>query len=411
MAFCQNCGKELADGAKFCDGCGTPIGGAADETKRTQKFLAGGVQYKCPNCGEILPRTAIKCTSCGYKVDFKENVSSAKQLLKLIEEKGKTEVDDDEYEYSGELVAGVVKGFDFPLDSQEMLELAIFAGEKTCHPFAGNVGEDEDNNKESLAWIELLKRLYSKAAILTENKDVEEKIEKIKNDAEENYKKLVSKKKKGLVFLIAGSLILCIVYFLLIGIGIKSCTQPKKLETMEKTVPASEIQLNKDLAACIRVASDATFTIEPKNNYVVTVKMDVQGKGNESYSEKMDKKVDNFIKEKGLKKADVTLGSCNKNLIFGDYSSDFSISVNNDQCIIKSEAAQNVLMNIKDNETKTITFQISKYNDNNKKRRALFAEDFLNNSNYLLSLFLDTSFDDPNDKSVFGTTYHVEMGN
>lgn len=409
MAFCQNCGKELADGAKFCDGCGTPIGGAADGTKRTQKFLAGGVQYKCPNCGEILPRTAIKCTSCGYKVDFKENVNSAKQLLKLIEEKGKTEVDDDVY--SGELVAAVVKGFDFPLDSQEMLELAIFAEEKACHPFAGKVYNDEFLNKESLAWLELLKRLYSKAAILTENKDVEEKIGKIKNDAEENYKKLVSKEKKGNVFYTAGMYIGLIVWILLIVIGIKSCTQPKKLKTMEKTVPASEIQLNKDLAACIRVASDATFTIEPKNNYVVTVKMDVQGKGNESYSEKMDKKVDNFIKEKGLKKADVTLGSCNKNLIFGDYSSDLSISVNNDQCIIKSEAAQNVLMNIKDNETKTITFQISKHNDNNKKRRALFAEDFLNDSNYLLSLFLDTSFDDPNDKSVFGTTYHVEMGN
>ena len=36
--------------------------------------------------------------------------------------------------------------------------------------------------------------------------------------------------------------------------------------------------------------------------------------------------------------------------------------MNNQRCIIKSEAAQNVLMNIKDNETKTITFQISKYN-------------------------------------------------
>ena len=70
----------------------------------------------------------------------------------------------------------------------------------------------------------MLKRLYSKAAILTENKDVEEKIGKIKNDTEENYKKLVSKKKKGLVFTIvgglAGSLIGTILMILPVVIGI-----------------------------------------------------------------------------------------------------------------------------------------------------------------------------------------------
>lgn len=26
MAFCQNCGKELNEGAKFCDGCGSKLG-------------------------------------------------------------------------------------------------------------------------------------------------------------------------------------------------------------------------------------------------------------------------------------------------------------------------------------------------------------------------------------------------
>lgn len=31
MAFCSKCGKELADDAKFCANCGTPVGGAASE--------------------------------------------------------------------------------------------------------------------------------------------------------------------------------------------------------------------------------------------------------------------------------------------------------------------------------------------------------------------------------------------
>ena len=25
MAFCRNCGSEIADGVKFCTGCGTPV--------------------------------------------------------------------------------------------------------------------------------------------------------------------------------------------------------------------------------------------------------------------------------------------------------------------------------------------------------------------------------------------------
>ena len=30
--FCKNCGKELVEGTKFCDGCGTPIEAASTQT-------------------------------------------------------------------------------------------------------------------------------------------------------------------------------------------------------------------------------------------------------------------------------------------------------------------------------------------------------------------------------------------
>ena len=33
--FCEKCGKELPEGAKFCEGCGTPVGGA--QAKETPK--------------------------------------------------------------------------------------------------------------------------------------------------------------------------------------------------------------------------------------------------------------------------------------------------------------------------------------------------------------------------------------
>lgn len=33
--FCEKCGKELPEGAKFCEGCGAPVGGA--QAKETPK--------------------------------------------------------------------------------------------------------------------------------------------------------------------------------------------------------------------------------------------------------------------------------------------------------------------------------------------------------------------------------------
>ncbi len=43
--FCKNCGKQLDDAAKFCDGCGTTVGDASNQTAQTQ----GQQQYQQPN--------------------------------------------------------------------------------------------------------------------------------------------------------------------------------------------------------------------------------------------------------------------------------------------------------------------------------------------------------------------------
>ena len=32
--FCEKCGKELPEGAKFCEGCGAPVGGTAKEAQK-----------------------------------------------------------------------------------------------------------------------------------------------------------------------------------------------------------------------------------------------------------------------------------------------------------------------------------------------------------------------------------------
>ena len=59
--FCQDCGAQLNDNAKFCSGCGTPQS-AAPAPAQTQQPAAHAV---CHNCGAQLAANAKFCDACG----------------------------------------------------------------------------------------------------------------------------------------------------------------------------------------------------------------------------------------------------------------------------------------------------------------------------------------------------------
>ena len=65
MAFCQNCGNQLAADAKFCSNCGTPAGSTGTENVRKQEYV--GSVKKCPNCGAVVTSLTAVCTSCGHE--------------------------------------------------------------------------------------------------------------------------------------------------------------------------------------------------------------------------------------------------------------------------------------------------------------------------------------------------------
>ncbi len=80
MAFCQNCGNQLADDAKFCSNCGTPAGSTGTENIRKQEYV--GSVKKCPNCGAEIPSLSAVCTNCGHEL----NSSSINKLMKEFQE-------------------------------------------------------------------------------------------------------------------------------------------------------------------------------------------------------------------------------------------------------------------------------------------------------------------------------------
>lgn len=82
MAFCVNCGQELAEGAKFCAYCGK----AVDNNSTTQrKTVFDGEIHKCPNCGEIMKSFVTNCPACGYELRSVRINSPANELAKKIE--------------------------------------------------------------------------------------------------------------------------------------------------------------------------------------------------------------------------------------------------------------------------------------------------------------------------------------
>ncbi len=52
MSFCQNCGNQLAEGTKFCQTCGKPVGSAAVQpaAQQVNSNLQQRGRVHCPNC-------------------------------------------------------------------------------------------------------------------------------------------------------------------------------------------------------------------------------------------------------------------------------------------------------------------------------------------------------------------------
>ncbi len=81
MAFCQNCGSALPDGAKFCTNCGTQTG--EDKTKRREEYA--GTVKKCPACGEILGALTALCPSCGFEVNGAETSKAVSDFIRELD--------------------------------------------------------------------------------------------------------------------------------------------------------------------------------------------------------------------------------------------------------------------------------------------------------------------------------------
>ena len=203
MAFCQNCGSKLRDGAKFCEECGEPVQGKQETNGEQRKQSFEGEIKKCPNCGQPLESFSTKCSSCGYEIRGAQVSDSVKEFSRQIS----TITDEDQR-------IMLVRNFPIPNTKEDILEFMILASTNLKYK-ANNNNLDEalTGKKEADAWMAKLDQCYRKAELMLVDDPSFDRIKSVYEQLQKEAKKSSHKiNKVNLASVIAS--------FIIVGLGI-----------------------------------------------------------------------------------------------------------------------------------------------------------------------------------------------
>ena len=170
MAFCINCGQELADDAKFCAGCGKAVNDNNSSAQR--KSVYDGELHKCPNCGEVLNSFVTNCPSCDYEIRGISASSAVKEFAAQLTS-AKTQQEK----------TAIIRNFPIPNTKEDIMEFMILASSNITNNLEPDI---------SAAWQSKIEQAYQKATILFQN---EQELLKIQNIYTQVCEKLNKQKK------------------------------------------------------------------------------------------------------------------------------------------------------------------------------------------------------------------------
>jgi TM2 domain-containing membrane protein YozV len=90
MAFCSNCGKEIAEGVKFCSSCGKAVDSVPDgpvvsaspyqpvSTPVVREPVVPAItvdERYCFSCGSVIKKAAVICPKCGVNQSGRNNTA------------------------------------------------------------------------------------------------------------------------------------------------------------------------------------------------------------------------------------------------------------------------------------------------------------------------------------------------
>lgn len=216
MAFCINCGQELAEGAKFCANCGKAVTGESTTSQR--KMVYEGNLHKCPNCGEVLNSFVTNCPTCGHEIRDTQGVSSVRQLAIKLEQleskrppKKGTNIFTQTFSGGTQLQSideqkiDLIRNFSIPNTKEDVLEFIVLAAANIDLKVYGLDSSryqmlDPARRELSDAWLAKLEQADQKAEIMFGH--TQEYLSM--RNVYENKMKAIKKQKLQIVWLIAG---------------------------------------------------------------------------------------------------------------------------------------------------------------------------------------------------------------
>ena len=186
MAFCSNCGKQLVDGAKFCSGCGAPVGRPHAEENARRKTVYEGELHKCPSCGKVLGAFITTCPVCGYEI---RNANASNALKEFSEKLSAIS--------SNNQKISLIQSFPIPNTKEDIYDFLILAvGNLNALTQGGSIQSKEAAKEQmdiAAAWYGKLYQCHQKAALLFKD-DVEfERVQDLYIEASSSYKMATSK--------------------------------------------------------------------------------------------------------------------------------------------------------------------------------------------------------------------------
>lgn len=177
MAFCMNCGKQLPNGAKFCDACGTAIGQASNQPSRQIEYE--GTIHKCPNCGSIVDAYESVCKACGYEIRDRKASNSICELAAKIQEIEKTRAKEGHLKTlffgqsatdTDKKIISLVSSFPIPNNKEDLYEFIVLSYSNInadVYDTGGSTFKENDARLAiSNAWKTKLEQAYRKAKLV-----------------------------------------------------------------------------------------------------------------------------------------------------------------------------------------------------------------------------------------------------
>lgn len=188
MSYCANCGKQLSEGAKFCDSCGIKVQlSESVGTAEVKKATFEGNIYKCPSCGEVINHDTLICPSCNHQIRGRSVSNSIQSFSKKIS-----------FQNDERIKIELIKTFPIPNNREDIIEFMLLASSNfDARHYATNKATDSASG----AWLSKIDQCYKKGKMMFTNPGDLIAIESIYNEV---HAKTKSVEKSKLIMTISG---------------------------------------------------------------------------------------------------------------------------------------------------------------------------------------------------------------